>query len=47
MVGGRDRGSGAMSAVDGQPTVAAAEFARLEELEREPVQRFLEAHPAE
>ncbi len=35
-----------MSAVDGQPTVAAAEYARLEPLEREPVRRFLEAHPA-
>jgi glycosyltransferase involved in cell wall biosynthesis len=35
-----------MSAIDGQPTVAAAEFARLQTLEREPVQRFLEAHPA-
>ncbi len=35
-----------MSAVDGQPTVAAAEYARLEPLERGPVQQFLEAHPA-
>src|SRR6202034_93206 len=46
VVGGRDRGPRAMSAIDGQPTVAAVELARLEPLEREPVRRFLEAHPA-
>jgi hypothetical protein len=35
-----------MSAVDGQPAVATAEYGRLEAVERDPVQRFLEAYPA-
>ena len=35
-----------MSAVDGQPTVASEEYLRLEAVEREPVDRFLAAHPA-
>jgi glycosyltransferase involved in cell wall biosynthesis len=35
-----------MSAVEGGHTVAAAQFARLEAVEREPVQRFLQTHPA-
>jgi glycosyltransferase involved in cell wall biosynthesis len=35
-----------MSTVDGQPSVTAAEYARLEAVEREPVERFLAAHPA-
>src|ERR1700727_2981932 len=34
-----------MSAVDDEHTVAAAEYARLEPVERGPVERFLEAHP--